>query len=278
MRRSYSDMTARGSTSRFDLSGKTALVTGGTRGIGRAIALALAEQGADVAITSRRGGPDAESFLAAARGLARRAWSFVHDMADVAGMPAFAAQAWAEMGRIDVLVNNAGIAFFEPFAAITPERWRQVMAVNVEGPFFLTQHVAVAMIAGGVKGRIINVSSTNALMGEAGLAHYNASKGAIELVTKSLAIELGRHGITVNSINPGLIDTEIGGDFNAQDGFRAHAEAQIPLQHRWGTPEECAGAVAFLASAAGSYVTGQHLVIDGGLIAQQFPRDRFYEA
>lgn len=268
-------MSARGSSLRFDLSGKTALVTGGSRGIGRAIAVALAEQGADVAISSRTGGPAAESFLVAARALSRRAWSFAHDMADVAGLPAFAARAWAEMGRIDVLVNNAGIAFFEPFAAITPERWRQVMAVNVEGPFFLAQHVALAMIAEGVRGRIINVSSTNALVGEAGLAHYNASKGALELVTKSLAIELGRHGITVNSINPGLIDTEIGGDFTVRPGFRAHSEAQIPLENRWGTPAEVAGAVAFLAAEAGGYVTGQHLVIDGGLIAQQFPREGF---
>lgn len=271
-------MGAGASAGRFDLSGRKALVTGGSRGIGRAIARALCEQGADVAITSRTGGPAAEAFLEEARGLGRRAWSLLHDMGDTAGTPAFAARAWEAMGGIDVLVNNAGIAFFEPFDAITPDRWRQVMAVNVEGPFFLTQAVARAMIAGGVRGRIINVSSTNALVGEAGLAHYNASKGAIEMVTKSLAIELGRHGITVNSINPGLIDTEIGGDFTAQEGFRRHAAAQIPLEHRWGTPEDCAGAVAFLASAAGGYVTGQHLVIDGGLIAQQFPRDGFYEA
>jgi NAD(P)-dependent dehydrogenase (short-subunit alcohol dehydrogenase family) len=263
---------------RFDLARRTALVTGGSRGIGRAIARALAEQGADVAITSRQGGPAAEAFVAEARGSGRRAWSFVHDAGDTAGAAAFAARAWDETGGIDVLVNNAGIAFFEPFEAITPERWRRVMAVNVEGPFFLAQAIAKRMIAAGVKGRIINVSSTNAMVGEAGLAHYNASKGAIDMVTRSLAIELGRHGITVNSINPGLIETEIGGDFSAAGAaFRRHSEAQIPLEHRWGSPEDCAGAVAFLASAAAGYVTGQNIVIDGGLIAQQFPRDGFYE-
>lgn len=262
---------------RFDLTGRTAVVTGGSRGIGRAIARALAEQGADVAITSRQGGPEAEAFVAEARGIGRRAWSFRHDAGDVAATAAFAALAWDETGGIDVLVNNAGIAFFEPYDAITPDRWRRVMAVNVEGPFFLAQEIAKRMIAAGAGGRIINVSSTNALVGEAGLAHYNASKGAIEMVTRSLAIELGRHGITVNSINPGLIDTEIGGDFTANAAFRRHSEAQIPLGHRWGSPEDCAGAVAFLASAAGGYITGQHIVIDGGLIAQQFPRDGFYE-
>ena len=260
---------------RFDLTGKTALVTGGTRGIGRAIAVALAEHGADVAITSRRGGSAAEDFLAHARSLGRRAWSFAQDLVEVEAVPEFARRVWDEMGHVDVLVNNAGIAFFEKFDAITLERWRQVMAVNVEAVFFLSQQIAIRMIAQGVRGRIITVSSTNALVAEAGQAHYNASKGAIELITQSLAIDLGRHGITVNSINPGLIDTEIVLDMNIPPEFRAHSEAQIPLEHRWGTPEECAPAVVFLASAAGAYITGQHIVIDGGLIAQQFPRDSF---
>ncbi len=260
---------------RFDLTGKVALVTGGSRGIGRAIAVALAEHGADVGIVSRTSSPQVEGVITQIRGLGRSAWAWQQDLACTDELPALADRAWSECGRIDILVNNAGMAYLEPYDAITLEHWRRTMAVNLEAVFFLTQQIAKRMVASGIKGRIINVSSTNGFAAEAGLAHYNASKGGLELLTKSLAIELGRHGITVNTIAPGIIATEIADDFNLDAGFFDYCREHIPLEHRFGTVEECVGAAVFLASPAGSYMTGQHLVIDGGILCEQFPRLQF---
>jgi len=147
-----------------------------------------------------------------------------------------------------------------------------VMAINTDAVFFLSQAVSERMIAAGTSGRIINTSSVNGLVAEAGLADYNASKGAIEMITKSLAIELGAHGITVNSLCPGMIATEIAEDFPLAEGFEDYFCQHIPLGHRFGTVEDCVGAVIFLASPAGSYVTGQNIVVDGGILCEQVPR------
>lgn len=179
---------------------------------------------------------------------------------------------WDKAGPIDVLVNNAGIGYLTHFSQISLEQWRKVMAVNCDAVFFLSRAIAERMIAAGIKGRIINTSSTNGLVAEAGLADYNASKGAVELITRSLAIELGAHGITVNSICPGMIETEIGEDYALAEGFEDYYLQHIPLSHRLGTVEDCAGAVVFLASPAGSYITGQNIVIDGGIVCEQVPR------
>jgi NAD(P)-dependent dehydrogenase (short-subunit alcohol dehydrogenase family) len=183
---------------------------------------------------------------------------------------------WTECGRVDILVNNAGMAYLERFNEISLDHWRRVMAVNLEAPFFLTQRIAERMIAAGIKGRVINVSSKNGLVAEAGLAHYNASKGALELLTQSLAIELGEHGITVNTISPGIIITEIGGEFEIDiESFVKYYYEHIPLERRFGTVEECVGAVIYLASAAGSYTTGTTILMDGGVLAEQVPRVQF---
>jgi len=262
--------------SRFDLTGKTALVTGGSRGIGRGIAIALAQHGADVIIVYHSATAAAEKIAGEIRSLGRKAWIIQQDLAETNQLHALADKAWAAAGKIDVLVNNAGMAYLERFNEITPEHWRRVMAVNLDAVFFLTQRVAERMIAAKIKGRIINLSSKNGLVAEAGLAHYNATKGALELLTQSLAIELGEHGITVNTIAPGIIETEIGGEFEIDfEKFIPYYKEHIPLDHRFGNIEECAGAAVYFASSAGSYMTGQHMVIDGGVLAEQVPRMQF---
>lgn len=260
---------------RFDLSGKVALVTGGSRGIGRAIALGLAQHGADVAVVYRSADKEAQSIQQEIQKLGRRCWLFQQDLAEIEKLHGLADTIWQAAGKVDILVNNAGMAYLERFNEITPEHWRRVMAVNLDSVFFLTQRVSERMIAAGVKGRIINLSSKNGLVAEAGLAHYNATKGALELLTQSLAIELGEHGITVNTIAPGIIVTEIAGEFHLDPGFVPYYKQHIPLDHRFGAVEECVGAAVFLASSAGSYMTGQHLVIDGGVLCEQVPRMQF---
>ena len=261
----------------FDLSGKRAFVTGGSRGIGRGIALGLAEAGADIAIAYRQATEAAEEVVTAIRGVGREALAFQYDLAEAEGIPALVEQVWTEAGPLDILVNNAGVACLEPFEEVTVDSWDLTMNVNVRAPFFLAQRVATRMIARRQGGRIINIGSTNGFQAEAHLAPYNASKGALEMLTKSLAIELAPHSITVNSVAPGLIETEIGDDFAVAEGFWEYVTEHIPLG-RMGTPEECVGAVVLLASEAGKYITGQSIVVDGGILCEQIPRLKFAAA
>lgn len=260
----------------FDLAGRTALVTGGGRGIGRDITLALARAGADVAIFYRSREQEAEQTAQAAREMGRQACVVQQDMGVLDGLPAAFARVVDGLGKVHVLVNNAGIADLVPFDQVDEALMERTLRVNVMGPFFLAQAAARHMIEAGHGGRIINITSTNGFMAEALLAPYNASKGAMELLTRSLAIELGPHGITVNSVAPGLVETEIGEDFPLKDGFWEYATEHIPLG-RLGQPSHVAGAVVYLASDAASYITGQRIVIDGGLTCDQFPRLQFYE-
>lgn len=260
---------------RFDLTGKIAVVTGGSRGIGRGIAIGFAEHGADVAIVYRSAEREAQEVVAAIRKLGRHAWMYQQDLGLTDQIPALAERVWNDCGRVDILVNNAGMAYLELFNEITPEHWRRTLAVNLDAVFFLTQQIARRMIASGIKGRIINLSSKNGFVAEAGLAHYNASKGGVELLTQSLAIELGEHGITVNTLAPGIIETEIAGEFHLPPEFFDYYKEHIPLEHRFGQMEDCVGAAVFLASRAGAYMTGQHLIIDGGVLCEQVPRLHF---
>ncbi len=149
------------------------------------------------------------------------------------------------------------------------------MAINLDAPFFLSQRVAVRMIQQKIKGRIINVSSINGQVAEAGLAHYNASKGGLELMTKSLALEVGRFGINVNTLAPGATATQIGSDFKIDPAFFQYIRDHIPLEERFANVEEIASAAVFLASPASSYMTGSSLLVDGGVAAQQKPRLQF---
>ena len=257
------------------LDGKVAVVTGGGRGIGCAICLALAEAGADVAIVFRRHREEADKVADAIRKSGRRACAIQQDMGDIDALPNVIARVVADLGRLDILVNNAGIADLVPFQRVDREMMERTLRINVTGPFFLSQAAAKHMIERGEGGRIIAITSTNGFVAEALLAPYNASKGAMEMLTKSLAIELGPHRITVNSVAPGLIETEIGLDFLLKPEFWDSAREHIPLG-KLGQAKDVAGAVVFLASEAGAYITGQHIIVDGGLLADQFPRMKFY--
>jgi NAD(P)-dependent dehydrogenase (short-subunit alcohol dehydrogenase family) len=260
---------------RFDLSGKIAVVTGGRRGIGRGISVGLAQHGADVAIVATAAKEQSADVLDEIRGLGRKAWYYRQDLGRVEELPELADRIWGDTGRVDILVNNAGTAYLERFNEISLENWRRVMAVNVDAVFFFSQRIAEHMIAAKLSGRIINNSSVNGYVAEAGLAHYNASKGAVELITKSLAVELGQHGITVNSLCPGMIVTEIGEDFALAEDFAEYFKGHIPLENRLGVVEDCVGAVIFFASEAGRYVTGQTIIADGGILSEQVPRMQF---
>ncbi len=259
----------------FSLEDKTALVSGGSRGIGADIALLLADAGADVVVLYRSRQDEADKTVARLREMGRNACAFRQDLGDLDTLDATFAAAVEALGKLDILVNNAGIADLATFTRVDREMFERTMRVNVEGPFFLSQLAARHMIDRGKGGRIINITSTNGFVGEALLSPYNASKGAMEMLTKSLAIELGPHRITVNSVAPGLIGTEIGMGFPLKPEFWTYAKEHIPLGCL-GEPKDVAGAAVFLASEAGRYITGQHIIVDGGLIADQFPRMQFY--
>ena len=258
----------------FDLTGKTAMVTGGSRGIGRALSIGLARAGADVVIVYRAAHAAAESAAEEIGQLGRQAWTFAYDLADPCGLDDLAQRAWDAAGGIDILVNNAGVAVFEPLEKITEAVWDHVLTVNLKSPFFLSKAIAARLIEARRPGRIINISSTNGFVAEIRMAPYNASKGGLELLTQSLAVDLAKHKITVNSVAPGLVRTEILDQFDFPEGFEQHLIEHIPLG-RWGTPEECVGPVVMLASESGRYITGQHIIVDGGLLADQFPRHKF---
>jgi NAD(P)-dependent dehydrogenase (short-subunit alcohol dehydrogenase family) len=250
------------------LTGKRVLVSGGSSGIGLAAARRFAEEGCRVCIA----GLAEDEVAAAVAGLRAEGVEVtglacdVSDEADVAGM---VAAADAALGGIDVLASNAGIARRDPFLQIAVADWDRILAVNLRGMFLVAQAVAMLMVQRGSGGVIINMSSTNGIAGEEDYAHYNASKGGVLLLTKTMAAELGRYGIRVNALCPGYIRTPLNSAIAAGLGesFESdYARDRIPLG-RAGQPEEVAAAYAFLASDDASFVHGTGLVIDGGQLA-----------
>ncbi len=242
------------------LTGKVALVTGASRGIGKAIALALADAGADLAAVATNAGL-LEEVCAAARGKGRKAIAQTADVSVAADAEKAVERTLAELGRLDILVNNAGITRDNLLMRMKAEDWQKVLDVNLGSVFHFTKAVTRPMMKQRA-GRIINITSVVGLMGNAGQANYAASKGGVVAFTKSAARELGSRNITVNAIAPGFITTDMTAALTEEQ--KAAMLGQIPLA-RLGAPEDVAGAVLFLASDAAAYVTGQVLSVDGGM-------------
>lgn len=252
-----------GESALIDLRGKRALVTGGSRGVGRATARLLAAAGADVGIAYQSRGADAESAVAELRALGVRAWAQAGDLSDPRAVDALFGRLEQEFGMLDVFVGNAGIwpPADVPIARMDAGQWRRTLAINLDS-VFLTTRAAARMIADD--GRIVLVSSTAGQRGEAGHADYAASKGAIISLVKGVAIELAGRGITVNCVAPGWIDTEMAAAPYADDG-RARIEAGIPLG-RVASAEDVAGPIIFLCSTLARHITGEVLNVNGGSV------------
>ncbi|HMB50732.1 SDR family NAD(P)-dependent oxidoreductase [Natronoarchaeum rubrum] len=246
----------------LDFTDRVAIVTGAARGIGKATALRLAEEGADVVVTDVAAERDDVADAVEERG--QSALALEVDVSDEAEVEAAVEETIEEFGRIDALVNNAGIFPTADLAALSAEDWQRVIDVNLTGAFYCTQAVCPTMREQGY-GRIVNVSSAaGGRVGWAGnLAHYAASKAGMVGFTRSAAIDLGPDGVTINAVVPGMIDTGAAERVSSDEEIEAAVSA-IPVG-RQGDPEELANVIAFLASEASSYVTGASLVVDGGI-------------
>lgn len=244
-----------------ELQGKVCLVTGGSRGIGRAIVIALAEAGADVAFTYQHSQEQASELEKTISQNGVRCRAYHADVASGEEMAQAVKQAQTDLGPIAILVNNAGITRDKSFLKMTKAMWDEVMHVNLDGVFYTTQLVAQEM-AGSGWGRIINISSVVGQTGNFGQANYAATKGALIAFTESLARELARKGVTVNAVAPGFIETDM--THGVPQATIDQVKALTPLG-RLGKPEEVADAVVFLASPRSSYVTGQVLGVNGGM-------------
>jgi 2-deoxy-D-gluconate 3-dehydrogenase len=249
----------------FDLTGKRALVTGASRGIGRGIALAYAAAGADVAILARNADLLAE-VAGEIEALGRRSAVVTADILDADSTRAAVTQAIETLGGLDILVNNAGgNSFSIPVAQMRMSGWEKTMRLNLDSTVHITQEALPAISADG-GGSIINVSSVAGLRGAPTMAHYAASKAAVISLTQSLAIETAWIGVRVNALVPGWIETDLTDFLRASDDAERGTLSRVPMQ-RWGRVEEIAEPAVFLASSAASFMTGQVLVVDGGLSA-----------
>jgi gluconate 5-dehydrogenase len=246
----------------FDLSGRVALVTGSSEGIGFALAEGLGAAGARIVINGRN-----EEKLQAAReslagrGIAAEAVRF--DVSDRRAVFDAVERVEREIGEVDILVNNAGVQRRNPFETFPEDTWREIMAINLDGVFHVTQAVGAKMIA-RKRGRIVNICSVASELGRATIVPYAATKGALRQLTRGLSAEWAKHNVQINAIAPGYIRTPLNQALLADEKFSAWVAARTPAG-RWAEPEELIGAAIFLASDAASYVNGHVLFVDGGL-------------
>jgi len=245
----------------FDLSGKVAIVTGTSRGLGQYFATALARAGADLVITSRKLSALTE-FKKEIESLGRKALPVQLDVLSQSDIENMVRVAVKEYGKIDILVNNAGMNIRKPTTEVTQQDWDAVLDTNLKGSFFCTQAVAKEMIKRKY-GRIINIGSCTCVFGMEGIAAYCASRGAILSMTRTLAAEWGKYGVTVNVLAPGWFKTAQNAVLYQNKDWVNYITSRIPL-NRVGQPHDLDGAVVFLASDASEYITGQMLLIDGG--------------
>ncbi len=246
----------------IDLTGKTALVTGGSRGIGRAIAERLATQGADVAISFRGNEAAAAETKAAVEAHGRRALAVQANASDPAAADAMVAAVLEAFGRVDILVNNAGITRDDLIMRMSIDAWREVLETNLFGAFYATKAVTRPMLKQR-SGRIVNITSVSGQAGQMGQANYSSAKAGLIGLTKATARELASRGITCNAVAPGFVLTEL--TENLPDALKQELTNRTPLG-RFGTPEEISAAVAFLVSDEAAFITGQVLAVDGGLV------------
>jgi 3-oxoacyl-[acyl-carrier protein] reductase len=246
----------------IDLSGKSAVVTGGSRGIGRAIVLRLAEQGADVVFSYRGNEAAANETAAAVAAMGRKALAVQADVSQPESADALIKAALDAFGKVDILVNNAGITRDDLIMRMSLEAWRDVLETNLFGAFYCIKAVTRPMLKARA-GRIVNITSVSGQAGQMGQANYSSAKAGLIGLTKATARELASRGITCNAVAPGFVLTELTKDL--AQAWQDRITEQTPLG-RFGTPEEIANAVAFLASDEAAYITGQVLGVDGGLV------------
>jgi 3-oxoacyl-[acyl-carrier protein] reductase len=246
----------------LDLGGKAALVTGGSRGIGRAIVLRLARQGADVAFSYRGNTDAANATVAEVQSLGRRALAIQADARHLEDAEALVKQVLDAFGKVDILVNNAGITRDDLIMRMKADDWTDVLETNLFGAFWALKAVTRPMLK-AKGGRIINITSVSGQAGQMGQANYSSAKAGLIGLTKAAARELASRGITVNAVAPGFVLTELTRDL--PEALQEQITERTPLG-RFGTPEEIADAVAFLASDEAGYITGQVLAVDGGLV------------
>jgi len=250
----------------FSLTGKKALVTGASRGIGRGIALALAKQGADVAVNYHSNAEEAEKVVSEIKAMGRDSFSVQADVSNAQGVTKMFEEIKAKWGKLNILVNNAGIIAYGDFESITEEDWDKVLAVNLKGQFLCSKE-AVKLMGPGSK--IINtasIASGGVGIGFSRLSHYTASKGGVVALTENMALDLSKRGINVNAIAPGVIETDMTKEMLGDETTKKGLMARIP-KGRVGKPEDVAAAAAFLASDEADYITGTVLYVDGGWLA-----------
>jgi 3-oxoacyl-[acyl-carrier protein] reductase len=246
----------------IDLTGKAALVTGGSRGIGKAIGLRLARQGADVAFSYRGNAEAARATADEIESIGTKALSIQGDVRDPESADAVVKAALEAFGKVDILVNNAGITRDDLIMRMSEEAWREVLETNLFGAFWMTKAVTRPMLKARA-GRIVNITSVSGQAGQMGQANYSSAKAGLIGLTKATARELASRGITVNAVAPGFVLTEL--TQNLPEALQNELIARTPLG-RFGTVEEIADAVAFMVSDEARYITGQVLAVDGGLV------------